>query len=334
MKHTITLLTALLLAPSAAIQADDSAGGKLPTPVGSASVKVARQIAKPRATTQEGDETADTTRKRRTGTVQRANEVGDAPGGTVHETYKHLPDGDLVLDVDLPKGDGPFPVVVYVHGGAWNDYGETRQFKGQSVHMAELGVAGVLITYRGRKRGGFDENMADLMDAMGYVRTNAARFHFDLNRVGWAGGSAGAHLSAIAAQRTPECIAYVGFNGLYDVIHIGQGRFGKPGNEVGADHPFLGKMTPERQREVSAIYQIKTPPPATLLLHGTADTTIDLQQSVRFAEAIRAKGGRAEVKLYEGEVHSFFNLRKYDETLKDMETFLLDAFANQPTMKP
>jgi acetyl esterase/lipase len=56
---------------------------------------------------------------------------------------------------------------------------------------------------------------------------------------------------------------------------------------------------------------IKTPPPATLLLHGKEDTTIDPRQSVEFAEAIRAKGGKAEVILYDGQKHGFFNREPY-----------------------
>ena len=259
------------------------------------------------------------------------DDATSAPGGTHKVVFKKFPDGDLFMEIDLPKGDGPFPIVIYIHGGGWSAAQAPSQFKPQSLHMAQLGVAGARILYRGKQRGGFDETMADVMDAIDYVRQNAAKYHFDMKRLALAGGSAGAHLAGIAAQRTTECVAFVGFNGLYDVIEIGAGKFGSEGSIAGKDVPFLGKMTPERQKEVSAMRQIKTPPPATILFHGTADTTIDPQQSVRFAEAVKKKGGQAEVKLYDGEVHGFFNQKKYTETLNEMEKFLLAIFQMTPS---
>ncbi len=249
-----------------------------------------------------------------------------APGGTLKPVFKKLEGGDLFLEVDLPKGKGPFPAVVYIHGGGWKAAAEPKQFKPQSLHMAQRGVAGVRILYRGSKRGGFDETMEDVLDAIDFVRKNAEKYKIDMTRIALAGGSAGGHLSGIAAQQTPECIAYVGFNGLYNVRNIGWGKFGKSGGKIGAETVFLGKITAERQVEISAQLQMKSPPPNSLFLHGTADTTIDPDQSVEFARAIIEKGGKARVVLYEDEVHAFFNTKRYDETVKEMERHLLAVF--------
>lgn len=137
------------------------------------------------------------------------------------------------------------------------------------------------------------------MDAIEWVRQNAAAYHFDLKRVGLTGGSAGGHLSAIAAQRTPECNVYVGFCGLYDAFNVGDGHFARRAAFVGC--------TEAERKAASAIYQIKSPPPATILFHGLADPTIDSNQAVRFATALRARGGRVEVQLNPGCGHEVGN---------------------------
>jgi len=131
--------------------------------------------------------------------------------------------------------------------------------------------------------------------------------------MGLAGGSAGGYLSALAAMKTPECRCYVGYNGVYDL----RGK------------SFPG-FTEYNVKEDSPIDQIRNDPPATLLLHGKADTTVPCQESLSFAEAIREKGGIAEVILYDGQKHAFFNKEPYlskttDALVKHVTRVLLDS---------
>ncbi|WPJ95982.1 alpha/beta hydrolase [Coraliomargarita algicola] len=213
-----------------------------------------------------------------------------------------LPNGkkmDLDFRLERPKaGEGPFPVVFFVHGGGWVK-GNKSGFLHQSFVLAKHGIAGVRLEYRLKSHGArYPEAISDVLDAIDYVRQHASELNLDFTRVGIAGGSAGGHLSAIAAQMTPECICYDGYNGLFDAFDRNRSRFG------GGD--YTGTTEAEK-KAASAIYNIKTPPPDTFLYHGTADPTVDFKQSVRFAEAIRAKGGSAEVLAYEGQGHGFFN---------------------------
>jgi len=85
------------------------------------------------------------------------------------------------------------------------------------------------------------------MDCIEWVRRNAKKYDLDLTRFGLTGGSAGGHLSSIAAQRTPECNVYMGFCGLYNAREIGEGRFARK-----ADN-FLGP-TDEDKKNASVIY--------------------------------------------------------------------------------
>lgn len=217
-----------------------------------------------------------------------------------------LPSGgrlDLDLRVELPKAEeGPFPVVFFVHGGAWGT-GSKAQYCHQSFVLAEHGIAGVRMEYRWKSHGAkFPEAISDVMDSIDFIRQRAKELNLDFSRVGLAGGSAGGHLSAIAAQLTPECICYDGYNGLFDAFRRDKSRFGGGG--------YTG-TTEAQKKKASAMYIVKDSPPDTLLYHGTEDTTVTIKQSYRFADAIRKKGGNADVLAYEGAGHFFYNVEPY-----------------------
>ncbi|GGZ92070.1 alpha/beta hydrolase [Algibacter mikhailovii] len=215
----------------------------------------------------------------------------------------------IPLEISIPKSSdsekslSPTPVVFWVHGGAWSGGTLTESFPAQgsfsSYLVKNVGVAVIGVAYRCKgSLGNFTEAMEDIASAVQWAKDNAEEYNLDVTQIGFAGGSAGGPLSALAAQRTEECLLYVGFNGLFDFVNLGDSSFG-----VGDGY---GQTTPSAEAN-SAIYNIKEVPPYTLLLHGADDTTIDPSQSTRFAEAVIEKGGTAKVNIYEGEVHSFFS---------------------------
>jgi acetyl esterase/lipase/lysophospholipase L1-like esterase len=223
----------------------------------------------------------------------------------VFKTIK-LPDGsqlELDMQIERPEGSGPFPVVFFVHGGGWIT-GSKAHFCHQSFELAKNGIVGVRIEYRWMEHGGiYAHVIEDVLDAIDFVRKRKSDLQLDFDRVGLAGGSAGAHLSAIAAQLTPECICYDGFNGLYDLLNPDSSSFyGRK--------DFVGDSV-EDKKKASAIYLLKDASVDTLLYHGSEDITIDIKQSYRLAHAIKQKGGNASVLAYEGVGHSFFETEPY-----------------------
>jgi acetyl esterase/lipase len=208
---------------------------------------------------------------------------------------------NIPLQLVLPKRSGPFPVVFWVHGGGWSG-GTATESVASAGPFAEyfakhLGVATAGVAYRCKgSKGSFSLAMEDVLDAYQWTEDNSEKFNLDIERIGFAGGSAGAQLSSLAAQRAPKAICYLGFNGKYNL-------------ELDPKRNAFGKNIPS-PRANSAICNLKNPPPDTILFHGSADTTADPQQSVLFAEAIERAGGRARVVLYAGEPHAFFNAGK------------------------
>ena len=229
-------------------------------------------------------------------------EIDHIPGCTSQMlTYTSQAGKELTLDVDLPSGKGPFPVVVWVHGGGWTG-GDSSAFVEFSQRMTLQGIAGVRINYRLANKADdatLEDALSDVLSSIDWVKANAEKYHFDIKRLGIAGASAGGHLSALAAQKTPECIAYVGFCGGYDMLNRGNSDW----PNAGLLRRYFGKTDEATLKSNSPLWQVRKSPPETLLLHGTADQIIDPDISVRFAKALRSKGGSVELVLLDDASH-------------------------------
>lgn len=109
-----------------------------------------------------------------------------------------------VCDIHLPKGDGPFPVIVLSHGGGFL-FGDQNMELIQPVIQAGTakGYAVVSIDYRKSVETVFPGALADVKAAVRFVRANAEEYGFDAEHIAVWGESAGAYLSLMAAL-TPE----------------------------------------------------------------------------------------------------------------------------------
>jgi acetyl esterase/lipase len=145
----------------------------------------------------------------------------------------------LAGDLYLPKGAGPFPVLVALHGGGWVQ-GARTAFQNFGPYLAARGYALFAISYRFAKKGQktFPHAVQDALAAVQYVRGNAKELGLDPERVGLLGASAGAHLAALAALAGQQFAgaypddphasvgtgvkALVGVYGIYDALEMWQ----------------------------------------------------------------------------------------------------------------
>ena len=249
---------------------------------------------------------------------------------------------ELSADLYLPTqpAASPRPAVVYVHGGAWQG-GSRAQFSRHAIAMALRGYAGLCIEYRLADKAPFPGAVEDANCAVRFLRAFAEDLGIDADRIGIAGGSAGGHLAAMVATTcgmarlegtgghgdySSDVQALVGFNAVLDVREMTQHE---------AVLAFLGGTPREVGQEVyedaSPICHVSKNTPPTLLLHGTADSTVPYEQSVLFCEAVGKAGGHADLFTAEGAEHGFFNSDPWFEpTLERMVEFLLQWLGPAP----
>jgi acetyl esterase/lipase len=109
----------------------------------------------------------------------------------------------LQADILVPQGEGPFPAVLVVHGGAWMT-GNKSKMRHAATALAEHGYVACVINYRLAPKHPFPAQIEDCKAAIRWLRTNAAKYKIDAERIGGFGYSAGGHLVALLGTTDSE----------------------------------------------------------------------------------------------------------------------------------
>lgn len=117
------------------------------------------------------------------------------------EDIEYLRHGDrsMILRLFRPAGNGPFPVVLDLHGGAWCK-GDLAECGKRDAALADAGIAAAALDFR-HAGDGYPSSLIDINYAIRYLKTNAASLSLDPERVGVTGQSSGGHLAMLAAMR-------------------------------------------------------------------------------------------------------------------------------------
>lgn len=225
-----------------------------------------------------------------------------------------------VVDIYVPAGKGPHPLVLYIHGGGWRG-GHTRHsgafadFPKVLAALAAEGFTVASLEYRLSSEARFPAQLQDSNAALRFLRANAARYAIDPARVGVWGGSAGGHLTALTALTCRDtaldpaaaqdgCVqAAVTWYGVYDFA----GMNATPdGNSAGSK--LLGCEGPcsaDKNRLVSPVAYIDAKDPPFLLIHGEEDKVVPAEQSRLGEAALKAAGVPVKSIYIPGVDHSF-----------------------------
>lgn len=147
--------------------------------------------------------------------------AGESRAEVRKETYTYKKVGDLEIKADVyrPEGDGPRPVVVWIHGGALI-MGHREQVSNLKDDFLKAGFLVVSIDYRLAPETKMPDIVQDVEDSFHWIRTQGPKlFHADPDRIAVWGGSAGGYLTLTAGYRVkPRLKALVAFWGYGDVI--------------------------------------------------------------------------------------------------------------------
>jgi acetyl esterase/lipase len=210
-----------------------------------------------------------------------------------------------VLDVWRPKElpSHPAPVLLFVPGGAWVHGSRMLQGYALMSHLAEMGWVCLSIDYRVAPNHRWPQHITDVKTAVAWARANVDKFGGDRDFVALAGTSAGGHLAALAGltgndpelQRDlPEgsdtaVDAVIGIYGRYDWEDRStaeRARFVDFLERVVVKHTIA--RHPEIFHDASPIARTHADAPPFLVIHGSGDTVIPVQQARDFVEKLRS----------------------------------------------
>ncbi|HEX4107822.1 MAG TPA: alpha/beta fold hydrolase [Solirubrobacteraceae bacterium] len=209
-------------------------------------------------------------------------------------------------DLHLPRGDGPHPVIVTIHGGGWGPRYSKVLMKGLAGDLRRRGYAVWNVEYRrlGGKGGGVPATLEDVTAAIDHLATLDAPL--DLDHVIAIGHSAGGHLATWAAGRgnlrrgAPGHRPRVPLTGV--VSQAGVVDLTSSAKAGGVAHDFVGgspEEHPDRYKIADPIRLLPFRIP-TLLVHGEADDVVPLKRSRDFVTKARQAGDEVELIELDG----------------------------------
>ena len=228
-----------------------------------------------------------------------------------------------------PKGKGPFPLIIDIHGGAWVNKDRLAD-EGTDTPLAKTGVVVASLDFRMPPDGGYPASMQDINYAIRWFKSRAAEFNIDPKRVGVLGVSSGGHQAMLTAM-WPNDARYAALPGPAGVdasvkcavmcwpVIDPLGRYEYAQTLAGGPHAKHGETwiknhnmywpdtaaqaegNPTRLLERGE----KCALPNVIYLQGTADIAHPVQNRERFIAAYRKAGGKVDLHLFEGVGEAF-----------------------------
>jgi acetyl esterase/lipase len=267
------------------------------------------------------------------GAESRAAESGEPFRNVV---YAERGDGadavKLLCDIHVPPGDGPFPAVLCVHGGAWR-LGSKEHMQHVARKLTARGYVAVSINYRLAPKHPFPAQQQDCHDALRWMHENAAKYKIDAARIAAIGYSAGAQmvtleaLAGVQADRPAWASGSGDWPGVRLRAVVAGGTpcdfRGLPQDSRGLAYWLGGtrREFPDRYVAASPAAFVSADSPPIYFFHGEDDVLVPRGGMVAFAEQLRKAGVVVQVDLIpeNGHLTAFFNDQAYDRAIDFLE---------------
>jgi acetyl esterase/lipase len=241
------------------------------------------------------------------------------PGVKVEENvvYATVNGTELHLDVYEPaeRGAGLSSAIVLIHGGGWIDF-DKGTMRGMGHFLAGHGFVAFAVDYRlfHGKDNLWPAQLDDVQRAVRWVRANASKYGVNPEKMGAFGHSVGAQLAALLgmedtrdnsdaalAKYSSKVQAVVDVSGPADLTK------NHDAESIAFLTAFLGadyEKHPEVWREASPVFRVSKDDAAFLIVHGTQDQSVPIEQSQELYEKLQAAGVQASfIKV--NDVHTF-----------------------------
>ena len=229
-------------------------------------------------------------------------------------------DHSLTTDIHIPKGEGPFPILVYFHGGGWIS-GSPKSHRKICHRFAEAGFLVFNVDYALAPENPFPQGFDECCESLRWVVANAEKYKGDSNRLSVGGDSAGGNLTAacaasLADDSEVDIKKILLIYGVFDFLSMGE----TSDVLVDTDADLMTEMMIgsylglERDEavlsdpRVSPIHVSDKLPPAHILC-GTLDGL--MAGSKILAEKLNSQGIENEEFYYENMPHGFLHFEDF-----------------------
>lgn len=275
---------------------------------------------------------------------------------TTYLDLSYVDDGNPAhkLELYVPSGaSSPVPLIVFIHGGGWQDGDKQLGPNSYPLRYARNGYAVASINYRLSDEAIFPAQIYDCKAAIRWLRANAARYNLDATRFGAWGPSAGGHLASLVGtsndvadlegtlggnlQFSSRVQAVVDWYGVIDFLQQDAllAQNGCPNrNHNAPDSPesrLMGcaiQSCPDAVRRASPITYVTPDDPPFFIEHGTADCTSAPGQSQIFQTLFQSVGHDSSLTVLQGAGHGG------PQFLTESNLALVDAFLNDKLKLP
>ena len=231
--------------------------------------------------------------------------------------YGHKDGLAMTLDVLKPRAGANGAAVLYMVSGGWvSRWSPPKESADRFQFLLDKGFTVVIVRHGSSPRYQVPDAVADVRQAVRFVRFHAKEWGVDPNRLGVHGGSAGGHLSLmlgmasdagdpaadeLVMRESDRVASIVAYFPPVDLRTMARGAVpATPGQRF----PALN-FEKEKAADISPILFVTPDDPPTLLIHGDADTTVNISHSQRMFQALQENKIKSNFITLPGAGHGF-----------------------------
>jgi acetyl esterase/lipase len=234
--------------------------------------------------------------------------------------YAKVGGESLRLDLYRPEASTPSPLLVWLHGGAWENGSKDQM---PLAALVDRGYAIASVEFRPASRAPFPSQVHEIKAAIRYLRGAAERYGYDASRIAVMGASSGGHLAAVVgtsngraelegalgehageSSAVQAIVSYFGASNLTTILAQST-PFGLRIREPALVR-LLGAPPSEKEtlaRLASPVFHVDADDPPLYLLHGDQDPQMPINQSHELEGAYEKQGLEADFVVVHGAAH-------------------------------
>ena len=240
--------------------------------------------------------------------------------------YAKIGGKDRLARLYQPAGNGSFPAVVQIHGGAWNNKDRTDG-QNASLDLAATGIVVLSIDFRNAPEAPYPASLQDINLAIRWMKAHAKDFGSSADRVGLYGTSSGGLLAMLVAIRPEDeryralplaeapkmdaKVAFVvsGWGVLYPLERLERAKAQGKKDLIVSHATFFKDDATHKEATPTLILEAgeKVHLPPAMTFQGNKDEWTTAEEAERLGAAYRKRGGAMDVYLADGERHTYVN---------------------------